>query len=181
MFSSIRIKDSELALFEAMYGDEPNRLHRRSALQRLEYSTKSMSVTEEALGSKSASVTACVKKDNTDAVLRSLDALFSILKSWSTEKYLELEVTFPSDIVWSTMPERVVPITKLVKRFVVDSRNMFNTALLNSIATHMIGLQEIDWELDDWDKSTNSLARRKKRYGKLLDLCNILPNLEIIV
>lgn len=177
LFKSLKIKGSELETFTAICGAGPQREHRRLALQRLEYSIECIPGVDETLKEKPASERAALRQENTYSALQSLDALSSVLRSWSTSRHITLELCL---LVQTTFPPgllNLIPRTKLVKEFVIYSMSPLTTALLEPIASRMDGLQEIKWVLPDGDDTTNSVARRKERYRKFL----ILEHLRLLL
>jgi hypothetical protein len=166
IFSSLEIMSSEIKVFKTIFGAEKDRSLRRSALRRLRYSIESIPGIAEALSSSSKSERATVRQRNTDAALQSLKELYTTLDSWSINRSMTLEISLPRETSLPTGSMKTVPGTQLIKEFVIDSRALRTTALLTPIASQMIGLQEVQWQLDDWDKTMNSVSRRKKRYGK---------------
>ncbi|KAH0378934.1 hypothetical protein KCU92_g8439, partial [Aureobasidium melanogenum] len=168
IFSSLEIMSSEIKVFKTIFGAEKDRSLRRSALRRLRYSIESIPGIAEALSSSSKSERATVRQRNTDAALQSLKELYTTLDSWSINRSMTLEISLPRETSLPTGSMKTVPGTQLIKEFVIDSRALRTTALLTPIASQMIGLQEVQWQLDDWDKTMNSVSRRKKRYAQFL-------------
>ncbi|KAG9570323.1 hypothetical protein KCU71_g368, partial [Aureobasidium melanogenum] len=185
VFSSIRLKSSELGHFTDVYGDEAEEIHRRSALQQLKYTIEPTPGTDEALESEIATERAIARQEATEAVLFSLGELYSILSSWSTNKTITLEIGFPQETCISKAAIELIPRTELVKRFEFKSTAQRDPVLLASIASQMIGLQDIKWELDDYDKNINSVSRRKARYDfskqvqSLVEICPSLRTIEL--
>lgn len=168
VFSSVKLKFSELATFAAVYDAGLDREHRRSALQRLKYIIRSIPGTDEALASETSPERTVARQKDTQAALHALGEIYRLLSSWSINKPITLEIQFPQETTLPPDSMSSIPRTELVKRFVFESTFQLDTALLVPIASQMIGLQEIEWDLDDYDKSINSVFRRKARYGKFV-------------
>ncbi|CAD0099886.1 unnamed protein product [Aureobasidium mustum] len=185
VFSSLKLRSSELDFFNTLYSAGGGREHRRSALRKLRFIIESIPGTHEALESEPPSERAAARYRDTEIAMHVLGKLYSVLSSWSLKKAIILEIEFPPETCLSKSAIDLISTTELVKRFEFHSTAQRDPILLVHIAARMHDLQEIKWELNDYDKSINSVSRRKARYDfakqlrSLVETCSSLRTIEL--
>lgn len=174
-FSSLSIKNTELATFASILSNQPNNLNRRKYLRRLRFEIQIQKF-QVAKGKSLLDEIDKQKQHNKATFTKAIRNLFETLSSWDLRQSIDLELYMRDpkpdllgfDISFCETAEFTswedLPTLSCVRSLICGVPLALNVFM--HIVRALPKLWHLSWWIMEEDDNINSLARRKARYGK---------------